>query len=1109
MIILGLLGPHVHVHVPRPTTPTRWGFPQRPTSVGVRVLGTIQYSTPRVPSTTFLGPPSRSFRSFVIAAMPWVPEQCPECDRVFKSFRALSIHLDKYALASRVHASLLSHCLGSLSRLTATHASSNLSSRAQYRAIPFCDLEISHALICRALCLFTRADLPRSVPVLRANCRDHPADYVCNALAVLEHARQKARLQAEQRPAVLEVQQARARAPGEPRLPPQLDVRAPYVADLGDLVSFFGNRRTLNFYLRHECRTSIKDAPALIAETQKDSVGSHMPLMINASKGFSEQRTALHSLTTSLGLNFHHRTLHIPIDNDVVICRFYMREPLALARYAYRFVTRDHCRVRELVDPAGGGRVYADPYSGTYAAQQQREVHAIDARGVLLLLKLYTDETPITKAMERCVCPMSMYNLALPLEAMRSHEHAMLLSYFSHFPEGFLAGLSDGRARRLRKALHRAAKRMQFANYGDEDAAALVGEEMTSADGSVDTVFVRFAGLSMDYVKIAEWTQTLQNRMCWMCYTPTGEFHWPVLQYDVRTRASQLWLLNRAWELFPNSDTGRRDYLRPYGLHPEPNEALHLAGLDLFQGTPPPPLHLFYQGLLKKLFACTFQTIQRQVSKSEFTRLGKLLDRWLTRLSTSCPWLKTSFPRGLSHFLYGAFMDANDPWAATVKFGKIASKDVYRDICRFWRLLLTDLFPECPQMNQMYTDLFDHMELILRRASTDHSCRVSEVHREAWQTAAVSLFGKEEFEAMIKFHQPLHLCPFIKSRGAFPWWHDEDGEASLRPNAKALLKWTNMGAEIEGQLSTVAERRDGVRLINQVLKQHDVYGADDGDGAGAGDGGGSNGSGGGDDGADGSGDDSGGANGAHRGGHGGAEAPPTVLMGQRPQALMSLRDAKNAHAELSQLTFSIRLYLHLAQSPQHDECIDLSDMPSLASDQLDLRPGLRVVRWLEDEPGAWRGGSYLHAKFVPQRVGGRWQLVRSNDPAVFVAVPRPGGEVYYGQLILCFAATYRASVRTTGDPMCLVRWLTTAAVVARVEGRTLNDSETRGPYDAFYWSTQTGSFNRGHPRAGSAHYGVVDAGQVRYRAPMYTGPATSPNDPNPIFRLVTDMPRKF
>ena len=110
--------------------------------------------------------------------------------------------------------------------------------------------------------------------------------------------------------------------------------------------------------------------------------------MINASKGFSVQRAALKRFSAQLGLSFHERTLQIPVDGgEPIQCKFFMREPLAVAKYLYRFVTREHCAVRELRDPSGGGRVYADPYSCTFAEQQQRRIRTTDPNGVLLLLK--------------------------------------------------------------------------------------------------------------------------------------------------------------------------------------------------------------------------------------------------------------------------------------------------------------------------------------------------------------------------------------------------------------------------------------------------------------------------------------------------------------------------------------------------------------------------------------------------------------------------------------------------------------------------------------------------------------------------------------------------
>ena len=571
-----------------------------------------------------------------------------------------------------------------------------------------------------------------------------------------------------------------------------------------------------------------------------------------------------------------------------------------------------------------------------------------------------------------------------------------------------------------------------------------------------------------------------------------GDFHWAFLQHDARTRASQLRLLERAWAAHPTNDKARRTYLRPYALHPEPNEALQATGLDPFQGTTPPPLHVFYQGLLKKLNACTFRTIQRQVSKAEFTKLGKRIDAWLERLSSNCPWFKTSFHKGLSHFLYGAYVDENDPWASTVKFGKVASKHVYRDMCRFWRLLLIDLFPKCPEMLELFTDFFEYMELVLRRACTDWSLRVAEVHRKAWMEAAVRLFGKEEFEAMIKFHLPLHFVAFIKGRGALPWWHDEDGEAQLRPNAKNLLRCTNMALELEAQLAPKVERRDALRLIEHVLmREQQLAAAGGGDAAAA------------------AADEDGGPP-APPMPAAAAAGPPTVLMGQRPSFSRARREVQAMHSELAQLEFAIRIYLHLAQSLDHDECVHLRDMPTLASEMLDLRKGVRVLRWPASEPGAWRGGQWLHARFLPCQVrGGGWQLLRRRGPAVFVAVRR-GRALWYGELILCFGASYRppgAGVRE--QQLCYVRWLQTAAITAEVEKRDLTASEKRGPFEVYRWATSCGSYKDGHPLAGAPQYGVVDASQVRYRAPIFIGLAEPRDAPNPIHRLVTDMLRRF
>ena len=48
-----------------------------------------------------------------------------------------------------------------------------------------------------------------------------------------------------------------------------------------------------------------------------------------------------------------------------------------------------------------------------------------------------------------------------------------------------------------------------------------------------------------------------------------------------------------------------------------------------------------------------------------------------------------------------------------VKFGKIVSKDTWRDIMRFWRLLLLDMLPESPQVLDLFGVYFEWVTLVL------------------------------------------------------------------------------------------------------------------------------------------------------------------------------------------------------------------------------------------------------------------------------------------------------------------------------------------------------------------------------------------------------------
>ena len=55
------------------------------------------------------------------------------------------------------------------------------------------------------------------------------------------------------------------------------------------------------------------------------------------------------------------------------------------------------------------------------------------------------------------------------------------------------------------------------------------------------------------------------------------------------------------------------------------------------------------------------------------------------------------------------------------------------------------------------------------------------------------------------------------------------------------------------------------------------------------------------------------------------------------------------------------------------------------------------------------------------------------------------------------------------------------------------------PFRAYRWSCATGSTRNGHPRAGAAHYGVVDAQHVLYVTPMLRSARDAPDASDPVF----------
>jgi len=510
---------------------------------------------------------------------------------------------------------------------------------------------------------------------------DHEND--TDAAAVLTRETHRDAEQRAVRQRCEEERRAIARKPGEPMLPLRPPLPTPYFADV-DPVQAFGNERTFEFYAREELlATSDADAPKAIATEQKHTAGSHMPLLMDARYGLKPQRAILDGLLDQLGLRFRTRQLMVELvpGQPAVAVLMHYRVLAEVARFLFRFVTPEHCRPRKLFDAASGERVYSDPYTADAMHDLCREIQEGDPNAIVLATKLYWDDTNLTKNGERTACPVSVTNLALPLESVRQPANGLLLSYFSQLPESVMLELSDSRKTAARKALHHAQVRTLFDSVGDTSMVALAGMSAVGAHGRAETVYPVVLGLSLDYPKIASVTQTLQNQACWLCRARQGHGFWSHQEYDLRTRDSERALIGRAWASNPTSHAARARMLQPFGLHPHPNPCFNVVGLDVFQGTAIPLLHFTYHGPGKELVEHAFNTIQKQTTRAEFAALGRKIDAWVVAKVVPTHMLKSSFARGISHYLYGAYFDVHNPWDSTIKFGQARrdSAEIPRD----------------------------------------------------------------------------------------------------------------------------------------------------------------------------------------------------------------------------------------------------------------------------------------------------------------------------------------------------------------------------------------------------------------------------------------------
>ena len=130
-------------------------------------------------------------------------------------------------------------------------------------------------------------------------------------------------------------------------------------------------------------------------------------------------------------------------------------------------------------------------------------------------------------------------------------------------------------------------------------------------------------------------------------------------------------------------------------------------------------------------------------------------------------------------------------------------------------------------------------------------------------------------------------------------------------------------------------------------------------------------------------------------------------------------------------------------------------------------------------------------------LGNALQCAERLDCVAIAGLEESGrATTWYAQLVMSFAATYRGRRLE----LCYVRWLHTAAAVAAAARRELTEAERRGPFEAYRWAVHPPTRARGHPRAGSAWFGVVRPCEIKYRVHMCPS-----LDDAALFRLNTDV----
>ena len=791
-------------------------------------------------------------------------------------------------------------------------------------------------------------------------------------------------------------------------------------------------------------------------------------------RGLAGPREFVDALTMHLGLDFKPRqvTARRTMREEPRTVTVWVRSLSACARWHFRH-TLAELSVPFAAHNAAGERTYADPMSCEWAHNEYRSVRSIHPHGACLLpFAIACDKTDLSK--EQSAEPVYMVNNALPLHLRRMRKFWMPVAYLTNLDE----------SAEWRRVVLLATLEILFEEYSSTglDNPAAFGELMLDADGIERTVFVRFQNLILDYPVVAAWTFTLMNRACFVCDALTGSYHHTDSGVQrIRSVASESARVETAFADHPHSNAKRKAALRPFGLHAQRNPLwkLRVVGFDIYQSITFSKLHMIYEGIWKVLVECWFDRARANcASAAAFNALGARIDAWVKSRIGSLPYTKTTFSGGISRYFHKP-TEGGSHWAHKVRFGKITSATTWRDIMRFWRLLLFELFPDDTVHMTIATEYLLWVRTAEQTAPTDSDLLAGERHHAAWLAPACHTFGEHHFDKRIKSHAPLHNRQQVKLHGSNAFQDDAQAEAAHLEGAKQpwmLTNWRN----VTPQLGKIVARRDSLRLL--TMRSSELQSA-----------------------------------------MRTAAQPPGTDVGVNADADAESRRARAGllkcrpnggfgaagvtldvlaakHPSLSQLPYAIRRFLEASQGGNIDSAVRL--MPQLDVPTLWPKPGVRVE--LRNDPQ------------VAARIAAGRRILQAN---VLESGQKPsmgaiavGGAVWYAQLLLCFDAQYMGR-RVS---LVYVRWLDEAAEVvrgiARIEGRAMRSAEDtylrsmrRAPFQAFRWERFAGNRTAGHPPAGAPAFGVVRIEEVLYRAPLVCLLSDAVRNDDPTFLLNTDM----